>query len=49
VGIQFGAAHGIVEIHHEPEKEASYGQQTLNFEEFDGLMRKFKSMETVFS
>jgi 3-deoxy-7-phosphoheptulonate synthase len=44
-----GADGVIVEIHHEPEKAASDGQQTLNFEEFDGLMRKFKSMETVFS
>ncbi|MEP6646316.1 MAG: bifunctional 3-deoxy-7-phosphoheptulonate synthase/chorismate mutase [Saprospiraceae bacterium] len=35
-----GADGAIIEIHHEPEKALSDGQQTLNFEEFESLVNK---------
>jgi 3-deoxy-7-phosphoheptulonate synthase len=42
-----GADGAIIEIHHEPECAYSDGQQTLNFEEFDHLLKRVRKMETV--
>lgn len=42
-----GADGAIVEMHYEPEKAFSDGQQTLNFEEFDNLVRKINSLKTM--
>ncbi len=42
-----GADGAIVEIHHEPEMAFSDGQQTLNFEEFDGLVEKIKCLNNI--
>ena len=39
-----GADGAIVEMHYEPEKAFSDGQQTLNFEEFDGLVKKMNEL-----
>lgn len=41
-------AHGImVEVHPTPEKALSDGRQSLNFKEFEQLMRDIKKLETV--
>lgn len=42
-----GADGIITEIHYEPEKAFSDGQQTLNFEEFDTLLKQVKSMKEI--
>lgn len=42
-----GADGIITEIHHEPEKAFSDGQQTLNFEEFDNLLQQIQRFKTV--
>jgi 3-deoxy-7-phosphoheptulonate synthase len=39
-----GADGIITEIHHEPEKAFSDGQQTLNFEEFDALLIQLRKI-----
>lgn len=39
-----GADGVITEIHHEPEKALSDGQQTLNFEEFDELLSQLSKI-----
>ena len=39
-----GADGAIVEMHYEPEKAFSDGQQTLNFEEFEGLVKKIEQV-----
>ncbi len=46
-GIIAGADGAIVEIHYEPEEAFSDGQQSLNFEEFDGLVKKINSLRLV--
>lgn len=43
-----GADGAIVEVHHEPEKAFSDGQQTLNFEEFGRLKKNIDALKTVF-
>ena len=40
-----GADGAIVEMHYEPEKAFSDGQQTLNFEEFEGLVKKLNELK----
>ncbi|NEN24897.1 3-deoxy-7-phosphoheptulonate synthase [Cryomorpha ignava] len=42
-----GADGAIVEIHHEPEKAFSDGQQTLNFEEFEHLVEQIDMLREV--
>ncbi|RWW91891.1 bifunctional 3-deoxy-7-phosphoheptulonate synthase/chorismate mutase [Flavobacterium cerinum] len=42
-----GADGIITEIHYEPEKAFSDGQQTLNFEEFEKLLKQIKSIKKV--
>lgn len=42
-----GADGIITEIHYEPEKAFSDGQQTLNFEEFDALLKQVKRIKEV--
>ena len=39
-----GADGAIVEMHYEPEKAFSDGQQTLNFEEFEELVKKIEQV-----
>jgi len=43
-----GADGAIVEIHYEPEKAFSDGQQTLSFEEFDHLVEKIQTLTAAF-
>lgn len=40
-----GADGAIVEMHYEPEKAFSDGQQTLNFEEFETLVNKLRQLQ----
>lgn len=42
-----GADGAIVEMHHEPEKAFSDGQQTLDFDEFSTLVVKIKKLREV--
>ena len=42
-----GADGVIIEIHPEPEKAASDGQQTLNYDEFSTLVRKLSSLQML--
>ncbi len=42
-----GADGAIVEMHHEPEKAFSDGQQTLDFDEFSTLVAKIKKLREV--
>ena len=42
-----GADGAIVEMHYEPEKAFSDGQQTLNFEEFEELVKKTEQVRIV--
>ncbi|MDX1902744.1 MAG: 3-deoxy-7-phosphoheptulonate synthase [Thermonemataceae bacterium] len=42
-----GADGAIIEIHQEPEKALSDGQQSLNFEEFDSLIDKINLLKTL--
>lgn len=42
-----GADGIITEIHYEPEKAFSDGQQTLNFEEFDNLLEQVRRIKQV--
>jgi 3-deoxy-7-phosphoheptulonate synthase len=42
-----GADGAIVEMHYEPEKAYSDGQQNLNFEEFRKLVEKIKLLEKI--
>lgn len=42
-----GADGAIVEIHYEPEKAFSDGQQTLNFEEFEHLVEQIEMLREV--
>ncbi len=42
-----GADGAIVEMHHEPEKAFSDGQQTLDFNEFSTLVAKIKKLREV--
>jgi 3-deoxy-7-phosphoheptulonate synthase len=42
-----GADGIITEIHHEPEKAFSDGQQTLSFEEFDALLIQLRKIHKV--
>lgn len=44
-----GADGAIVEMHYEPEKAFSDGQQTLNFEEFEELVKKTEQVRIVLS
>ncbi len=42
-----GADGAIVEMHYEPEKAYSDGQQNLNFQEFEGLIEKIRLLKSV--
>jgi len=42
-----GADGAIVEMHYEPEKAFSDGQQNLNFEEFSALVEKINSLKAL--
>lgn len=42
-----GADGIILEIHENPEKAATDGQQTLNYREFDELVIKLKKLEEL--
>ncbi len=42
-----GADGAIVEMHHEPEKAFSDGQQTLDFDEFSILVAKIKKLKEI--
>ncbi len=42
-----GADGAIVKIYHEPEKAFSDGQQTLNFEEFEHLVRQLILLKEI--
>lgn len=43
-----GGADGIIyEVHHTPEEALSDGQQTLNFQESDELIKKIRQLESV--
>lgn len=42
-----GADGAIVEMHHEPEKAFSDGQQTLDFDEFSTLVTKIKKLREI--
>ncbi len=46
-GLAAGADATIVEMHPEPEKALSDGQQTLNFSEFDKLVAKINSIKEI--
>jgi len=46
-GIMAGADGIIIEIHEEPEKAISDGQQSLNFEEANSLYRNVRTILRV--
>jgi 3-deoxy-7-phosphoheptulonate synthase len=44
-----GADGLLLEVHETPEKAATDGQQTINFEEFDSLMNQINRLKSIFN
>jgi 3-deoxy-7-phosphoheptulonate synthase len=46
-GVAAGADGIMLEIHQEPNKAATDGQQTIDFNEFDGLVKKIRNLRNL--